>query len=236
MRIGPIAGRAAHHAAQGIRGSVLTRHLPEPFDHDPHLADRRRLVRQRGRRLGGLRRGIPYGRARATSASPVLALVAGIVVAAGRGLLVALLASSPALLPGGHAAASRTVALTAVTATTDGEGPTAAPAEPAMKSGSCERRQGSLLTRRWTPPPACARLTSDGFASALSGPQNDGKPRCHPGFSFCTALPAYRTRSPRTPPPPRYARDDVDFALGLKVPAAPTRPPRCARDDVVSTS
>lgn len=141
---------------------MFTRHLPGPLEHDPHPADRRRLASQRDRRLGGLRRGIPYGRAQGASAGSVLALVAGIVVATGWSLLVALLGRSPALPPGRYAAAARTVALTAVTATADGEGPAAAPAEPAMKSGNhTEPRQGR--------PPHAALYTTTRLCEACLG-------------------------------------------------------------------
>jgi hypothetical protein len=97
----------------------------------------------------------------------VLALVAGIVVAAGRSALMALLGSSPALALGRVTATPRAVALTAITAATDPKELAAAPAEPPVKGGDLKRWQDSLLTRRWTAPPACARLTSDLFCLGL---------------------------------------------------------------------
>lgn len=90
-----------------------------------------------------MRRGIPYGVARGTAASPMLALMTGVVVTTGCRLLVALLGGSPALVPGRLATALRTVPLTAITATTEEERPATTPAESAMKGGNLKRGQAA---------------------------------------------------------------------------------------------
>jgi len=104
----------------------------------------------------------------------VLALVTGVVIAAGRGLLVALLGGSPALAPGRLAAATRTVPLAAVTAAADRERPAAASAEPAMKSGNLkDGGQGSSSHDAGHRRPLVRGLPPDWFCLGLSGPQND---------------------------------------------------------------
>src|SRR5215217_2192840 len=192
--IRPRAGAAAHHTLW-LSGSCLTGHLPRPLDQDPLRAGLRRLLWQRGRRRLRLGRLIPY----ASATRPVLALVASIVLATVRRLLMAGFGSLALLAPSRLAAAARAVAMAAVAAAADGKRTLAAPAVAPMKNRNLVQRHGSLQAPAlWTAAIHLCEALNVWFAPrpSSSGSRNNGKPRQPPGFSsFCPHRlpPAYPT-------------------------------------------
>jgi hypothetical protein len=92
---------------------------------------------------------IPYGGGKPplAASSSVLALMAGVVLAPLRRLLMAALCRPVLLAPGRLRAGARAVAVTAVAAAADGEGATALPAVAQMKDRNLERGHRSRLQR-----------------------------------------------------------------------------------------
>jgi hypothetical protein len=233
-RINPRTRAATHHTDRG-RVALFTRHLPRPLGGDPRHAGRRQAAGKRLRTQGEGGRWNPYGGAAGllSAASPILALVASVVVTPMASLPMAALGLAPLLAPGRLPAGPRPIALAPVAAAADQERPTAVTAGPPMKQGNLAHGHRSLQCRRsGQPRPSCARLPSLPSISSSRMGRGTESPGAYRGFRLWGRRgEAYPTRPEgllRTPLPPRYARDD-DFSLKGSLQARPSLPPPAPR-------